>query len=78
MDFLNHDNNQADVIEAFNTISRYLNDLLSIGNPYFEGIVDQINALEQSQYHRYGRPLLDLHLPIANGFVSFKIYDKRD
>ena len=23
-------------------------------------------------------PLLDLHLSISNGFVSFKIYDKRD
>ena len=23
-------------------------------------------------------PLLDLHLSIANGFVSSKIYDKRD
>ena len=23
-------------------------------------------------------PFLDLHLSIANGFVSFKIYDKRD
>ena len=23
-------------------------------------------------------PFLDLHLPISNGFVPFKIYDKRD
>ena len=23
-------------------------------------------------------PFLDLHLPISNGFVSSKIYDKRD
>ena len=23
-------------------------------------------------------PFLDLHLSVANGFVSFKIYDKRD
>ena len=23
-------------------------------------------------------PFLDLHLSISNGFVSFKIYDKRD
>ena len=41
MDSLNHEN-QADVIEAFNSTSRYLNDLLNIDNPYFEGMVKQI------------------------------------
>ena len=41
MDFLNHDN-QADGIEAFNSNSRYLDDLLNIDNPYFEGMVNQI------------------------------------
>ena len=35
MDSLNHDN-QADVIEAFNSTSRYLDDLLNIDNPYFK------------------------------------------
>ena len=39
--FLNHDN-QADVIEAFNSTSRYLDDLLNIDNPYFKGMVKQI------------------------------------
>ena len=34
--------NQVDIIEAFNTTSRYLNDLLDIDNPYFEGMVNQI------------------------------------
>ena len=38
MDSLNHDN-QADVIEALNSTSRYINDLLNIDNPYFEGMV---------------------------------------
>ena len=33
---------QADVIKAFNSTSRYLDDLLNIGNPYFEGMVNQI------------------------------------
>ena len=28
------DNNQADVVEAFNSTSRYLDDLLNIENPY--------------------------------------------
>ena len=34
--------NQADVIKTFNSTSRYLDDLLNIDNPYFEGMVNQI------------------------------------
>ena len=34
--------NQAEVITAFNSTSRYLDDLLNIDNPYFEGLVNQI------------------------------------
>ena len=34
--------NQADIIKAFNSTSRYLDDLLNIDNPYFEGMVNQI------------------------------------
>ena len=34
--------NQADIFEAFNSTSRYLDDLLNIDNPYFEGMVNQI------------------------------------
>ena len=56
MDSLNHDD-QADVIEAFNSSSRYLDDLLNIDNPYFEGMVNQIYPPEQSQYLRYRSPL---------------------
>ena len=33
---------QADLIKAFNLTSRYLDDLLNIDNPYFEGMVNQI------------------------------------
>ena len=33
--------NQADIIEAFTSTSRYLDDL-DIDNPYFEGMVNQI------------------------------------
>ena len=40
------DNNQADIIEAFNSTSRYLDDLLNIGNPYFEQMVSQIYPTE--------------------------------
>ena len=31
---------QADVIKAFNSTPRYLDHLLSIDNPYFEGMVN--------------------------------------
>ena len=34
--------NQADVIKAFISTSRCLDDLLNICNPYFEGMVNQI------------------------------------
>ena len=36
------DEHQADIIEAFNSTSRYLDDFLNIDNPYFEGTVNQI------------------------------------
>ena len=39
MDSLNS-GNQADVIKAFNSTSRYLDYLLNIDNPYFEGMVN--------------------------------------
>ena len=29
----------AEIIEAFNSTSRYLDDLLNIGNTYFDGMV---------------------------------------
>ena len=36
------DNNQADVIEPFNSKSRYLDDILNINTPYIEQMVSQI------------------------------------
>ena len=41
MDFLNHEN-QADFIEASNSTSRSLDELMNINNPHFEGMVNQI------------------------------------
>ena len=38
--------NQADIIEAFNSTSRYLDDLLNIDNIYFEQMVNQIYPAE--------------------------------
>ena len=76
------DNNQTDIIEAFNSTSRYLNDLLNIDNPHFEQMVGQIYPAEL-QLNKVNSsdtkaPFLDLNLSIANSIVSSKIYDKRD
>ena len=38
--------NQADIIEAFNSTSRYRDDLLNIDNSYFDQIVDRIYPTE--------------------------------
>ena len=38
--------NQADIIEAFNSASRYLDDLLNVDNIYFEHMVDRIYPAE--------------------------------
>ena len=76
------DNNQADIIEAFNSTSRYLDDLLNIDNPYFEQMVGQIYPTElqlnKAKSSQTEAPFLDLNLSITNGIVSSKIYDKRD
>ena len=78
MDSLTHDN-QADVIEAFDSTSRYLDDLLNIDNPYFEGMVNQIYPpelqLNKASISDTEAPFLDLHhkVSVANRFVSSKI-----
>ena len=81
MDSLNYDK-EIDVIEAFNSICRYLDDLLNIGNPYFEGLVNQIYPpelqLNKANTTDTEPHFLNLLLSIANGLVSSKIYDKRD
>ena len=55
------------------------------GNPVktsFEGMVNRIYPLElqlnKANTADTEAPFLDLHLSISNGFVSSKIYDKRD
>ena len=74
--------NQADVIKAFNSTSRFLDALPNIDNPYFEGMVNQIYPselqLNKANTSDTEAPFLDLHLSISNGFVSSKMYDKRD
>ena len=40
------EDNQSAVIEAFNSISRYLDDLLNIANNFFDSMVNRIYPLE--------------------------------
>ena len=73
---------QADVIDAFNTTSRYLDDILNINNAYFDNMVSQILPselqLNKANTSDTEAVFLDLHLSIYNDIVSTKIYDKRD
>ena len=66
--------NQADIIEAFNSTSRYLDDLLNIDNIYFDQMVDRIYPTElllnRANSSDTETPLLDLNLCISNGTVS--------
>ena len=76
------DDNQADVIDAFNTTSRYLNDICNINNVYFDTMVSQIypSELQLNKINTSDTEaaFLDLHLSISNNIVSTKIYEKRD
>ena len=73
---------QAEIIEAFKSTSRYLDDLLNIDNPYFEGMVNRIYPpelqLNKANTSDTEAPFLDLQLPISNGFVSSNIYKRND
>ena len=85
--------NQSEIIEAFSSTSRYLDDLLNIDNTYFDGLISQIYhpppplrpfphpqelQLNKANSSDTEAAFLDLHLSIVDGFVSCKIYDKRD
>ena len=76
------DNNPTDIIEAFNSTSRYLDHLLNIDNSYFEQMVGQIYPIElqlnKANSSDTEAPFLALNLSITNGIVSSKIYDTRD
>ena len=74
-----YDNNQAAIVEAFNSTSSYLDDLLNTDNPYFAQMVSQIHTTEhqlnKANHSDIQAPFLDLDLFITNGIVSTKLYD---
>ena len=73
---------QADFIGAFNTTSRYLDDILNINNVYFDSMVGQVCPsglqLNKANTSDAEATFLDLHLSISNDIVSTKVYDKRE
>ena len=76
------EDNQSDVIEAFSSTYRYLDDLLSINNNFFDSMVNRTYPsdlqLNKANVSDTEVPFLDLHLSISDGFVKTKFYDKRD
>ena len=75
------DDGQADVVDAFDATSRYLDDILNINNVYFDNRVSQIYPsglrLGRASASDAEAAFLDLHLSVSGGVVSAKIYDKR-
>ena len=73
-----------DLIDAINSTSRYLDDLLNIDNIHFEHMVHRIYPAElqlnKANASDTEAAFLDLNLSIYNDIlvVSTKIYDKRD
>ena len=76
------EDNQSGVIEAFNSTSRYLDDLLNIDNNFFDSMVNRIYPselqLNKANVSDAQASFFDLHLSLSDGFVNTKIYDKRD
>ena len=70
------------LFQAFNSSSRYLDDLLNIDNNFFDSMVSHIYPselqLNKANVSDTEALFLDLHVSILYGFVKTKIYDKRD
>ena len=68
------DDKQAGVIDAFNTTSRYLDDILNINNIHFDNMVSQIYTselqLNKANTSDTEAAFLDLHLSFSNDVVS--------
>ena len=74
-------NNQPSIIEAFNSISRYLDNLLNIDNLHFEQTVDKIYPAEL-QLNKVMSSDIEApfccNLSISVGTISIKVYYKQD
>ena len=70
------EDNQSDVIEAFNSTSRYLDDLLNIDNNFFDSMVNRIYPselqLNKANVSDTEASFLDLHLSDVFFFSRLK------
>ena len=67
--------NQADIIEAFNSTSRYLDDLLNIDNIFFDQMVNSIYPTEL-QYIKANSSATEAQFPpkvMINGTILILI-----
>ena len=67
---------QSEVIEAFNSTFRYLDDLLNIDNTFFDSMVNHIYPselqLNKTNLSEIKVSFLDLHLSISNVLLRLK------
>ena len=70
------DDKQTDIIDAFNTTSAYLDDILNIDYIYFDHMVSQIYCLElqlnKANTSHTEVAFFDLHLSMSDDIVSTK------
>ena len=74
------DDKQANIIDAFNTTYRYLDDILNINDIYFDNMVSQIYPSELKLKANTSYTVvacLGVYLSISYDIVSTKMYDKR-
>ena len=68
------DDKQTDIIDAFNTTSRYLDNILNNKNVYLDNMVNQIYPselqLNKANTSAIEAAFQDLHLSIFNDIVS--------
>ena len=76
------DDNLSEVIEAFNSTSRYLDNLLNIDNTFFDSMANHIYPselqLNKANVSDTEASFSYLRLSISDGFVKTKFFDKRD
>ena len=75
------EDNQSDVIEAFNSTSRYLDNLLNIDNNFFDSMVNHIYPSERQSNKANvldTEVLFWIYIVYIGWFCQDLIYDKRD
>ena len=71
-----------DVLMGFSRTSRYLDDILTIDNPWFDSYKDEIYpkelTLNKASKSDTETPFLDLNIKIKDGSIETSVYDKRE